>query len=103
MDQIKNDQSLNNIQPKVIHILERYKFYITIFIMVILIVLLFILNSIYSFFSRKFKSNYKSKSYSNLGDHIVFQIISVLTIIFGFYAGLLSIYNSIIKEIKNLI
>ena len=71
--------------------------------MVILILVLYISYSIFSFFKKKFNSNYKSRQSTNLSDHIIFQIISVLTIIFGFYAGLLSLYNTIIKEIKELI
>jgi hypothetical protein len=103
MDTLKNDNSKNNIQPKVIHILERYKFYITIFIMFFLLLVFYIFYSIYSFLKKKFNVNYKSKTLANVSDHFVFQIISVLTIIIGFYIGLLSLYNTIIQEVKQII
>jgi hypothetical protein len=103
MDTLKNDDSTKNVQSNVIHILERYKLYITIFIMFILLLVVYVSYSIFSFFKKKFNSNYKSRSSTKVSDHIVFQIISVLTIIFGFYVGLLSLYNTIIKEIKELI
>ena len=103
MDTLKNDDSNNNIQSNIIHLLERYKFYITIFIMFFLLLVFYIFYSIFSFLKKKFNINYKSKTLTNVSDHFIFQIISILTIIIGFYIVLLSLYNTIINEVKQII
>jgi hypothetical protein len=72
-------------------------------VVLLLLCVFYILYSIFSFLKKKFSSNYKSHSSSNLSDHFIFQLMSVLTIIFGFYVALLSLYNNIVKEIKEVV
>ncbi len=96
------DKSLNKLENQIIDLLERYKLYITIFIMFILILLFYIVYSFYSFIKKKMNPQHKSHISSSLSNHIIFQIISILTIMIGFYIGLLSLYKTILKEMKEI-